>query len=113
MNNVNDLSYFHDECPLLPSISHFDTTDFFPYVTEINALTKKVEQLNIDVNTQRLRVELEKLKRKRLGTTLKRMRQETTPVHRSVMQLQRDYNIIVEVGISEIGNCLKQSQKSI
>ena len=75
-------------------MSLFDTADLFPNNDELNAFTKKVEQLYVNINTQGLKVDLEKLKRKRLGRTLKRVRQKTIPVHRIVTQLQRDCDIM-------------------
>ena len=70
--------------------------NLLPNNNELNVLTKEVEQLYVDINTQGLKVELEKLKRERLGTTFKRVRQETTPIHRIVTQLQRDCDIMRE-----------------
>lgn len=79
MNENNKFLYYSDECPLLPELAPFDTVDLFPNNDEVMGLSKMVEQLNIEVNTQNLKVELEKLKHQRLGTTLKRIRRETTP----------------------------------
>jgi len=59
MNNTNNVLYFPDECPLLPDMSLFDTADLFPNNDEINDLTKKVEQLHVDISTQGLKVELD------------------------------------------------------
>ena len=74
MNNTNKVLYFPDECPLLLDMSLFDTTDLFPNNNKLLLLPRKS-----NINTQGLKVELERLKRKRLGMTLKRVHQETTP----------------------------------
>jgi len=87
MQNVNDVFIYPEECPLLPEISLFDTTDLFSSVDTVNALCKKVEQLSLDVTTHELKIEIKKLKRKRFGTNLKRTRQSTIPVHHVIKQL--------------------------
>jgi len=96
MQNVNDVFNYPEEWPLHPEISLFDTTYLFPSVDTVNALSKRVEQLSIDVTTHELKIEIEKLKRKRLGTNLKRTRQSTMPVHNVIKQLQSDCNIMKE-----------------
>ena len=61
MQNVNDVFIYPEECPLLPEISLFDTTDLFSSVDTVNALSKRVEQKS---RTHELKIEIEKLKRK-------------------------------------------------
>ena len=46
----------------------------FPSTDEVITLSKRIEQLNIDVNTQNLKIEVEKLKRQKLGSTLRQMK---------------------------------------
>ena len=55
------------------------------------------------LNTQNLKVEMEKLKRQRLGTTLKRIRRETTPVQRILYQIQHD-NATMREQFSAVNN---------
>ena len=96
MQNVNDVLNYPEECPFLPEISLFDTTDLFLSVDTVNALSKKVEQLSLDVTTHELKIDIEKLKRKRLGTNLKRTHQSTMPVYDVIKQLQNDCNVMKE-----------------
>ena len=93
INKDNDVLYFSDECPLLPYMTLFDTTDLFPNNDELAALTKRVEQLHIDINRQNLKVELKKLtNRNRVKTSAPR----NHPIHRVVVQIKRDHNIMKE-----------------
>jgi len=52
----------------------FLSADLFPSTDEVINLSKRIEQLNIDVNTQNLKIEVEKLKRQKLGSTLRQMK---------------------------------------
>jgi len=56
--------------------------DLFPSSDDISSLTKQIEYLNIEVNTQGLKTEVERLKRHRLGTKLKQMHQTTIPMQK-------------------------------
>ena len=93
MQNLNNALIYPEECSLLPELFLFDTTDLFPSVVTVNALSKKIQQLSLDVTTHGVKIELEKLKRKRLGTNLKRTRQSIISVHHVIKQLQNDYNV--------------------
>jgi len=50
------------------NIMSFDSADLFLTQYDVMALSKRIEQLDIEVNTQTLRVKIEKSKRQRLGT---------------------------------------------
>ena len=43
----------------------------FPSTDDVMFLSKRIDQLTIYVNTQNLRIEVEKLKRRRLGRSIK------------------------------------------
>ena len=60
---------------------------------DINTLSKQVESLPIDLHTQALRIEVQKAKRQRLGSSLKRVKKEIiTPLH-LVSQAYCDINL--------------------
>ena len=63
-----------DECPLLSESPQFSPLDLFPSSDDISSLTKQIEFLNIEVNTQGLKTEVDRLKRRRFGANLKQMR---------------------------------------
>ena len=64
--------------------------DLCPSSEDVLAFTKQVEHLNLEVNTQGLKVEIGKLKRQRLRTTLKRVKQESIRTQRILLQLKND-----------------------
>ena len=55
-----------DDCPLLSESLQFSPLDLLPSPDDISSLTKQIEYLNIEVNTQGLKTEVERLKRRRL-----------------------------------------------
>ena len=73
-----------DECPLLSEPLQFNPLELFPSSDDILSLTKQIEYLNIEVNNQGLKTEVERLKRRRLSTNLKQMRQTTMPIQKAL-----------------------------
>ena len=67
--NVNDELLLNSERHLLTKMLPLNPTDLFPTQDDMMTLNERIEQLNIEINTQTLRVEIEKLKRQKLGTT--------------------------------------------
>ena len=58
-----------------------DFTQFFPEILlpsteDVMCLSKKIDQLTIDVNTQNLKIELETLKRRKLRSSIKQVKSE-------------------------------------
>ena len=62
--DINDDILLNNEgCPILPEIAPLDPVDLFPTYHDITAISDCIEKLSIYVNTQSLRVEIEKIKR--------------------------------------------------
>ena len=72
------------------------------------ALTTQVEQLNIDIHTQSLRVEVERVKRQKLRATLKRVSREVIPSNHILFQVRHDMAIMQEQVITI--RCLYESE---
>ena len=53
------------ECPRVFDAIQFDPLELFLSSEDINSLTKQIESLNIEINTQGLRNEVERLKRQK------------------------------------------------
>ena len=92
----DDLLLNNEECPSIFDSSQFNPLDIFPSTDDVLSLTKQVEHLSLEVNTQGLKAELERLKRRRLGTTLKRVRQETIPIRKMLAQAQNENTTLKE-----------------
>jgi len=62
---------------------------FPPFLSnpEISNTSAQVERLNIDTHTQALQLKIEKIKRQRLSTKLKRIKKETIIQHRVIQKL--------------------------
>ena len=86
----NDLSLNIEECPLFFDQSQFIPLGLFPSPDDVSLLTKQVEHLNLEVSTHGLKAEIEKLKRRRLKTTLKQVRLETIPMSHILAQVQSE-----------------------
>ena len=87
---TNDLLPTLDECPRVFDAIQFDPLELFPSSEDINSLTKQIESLNIEVNTQGLRNEVERLKRQPLGVNLKQIRKLTIPMQKTIAHLQQE-----------------------
>jgi len=61
--------------------------DLFPSPIDVISLSKKIEHLSLAVSTQGLKNETERLKRRRLGSTLKQVRKETVPLRKILAQI--------------------------
>ena len=83
-----NITNFLDEQFIYPQM------EWFPAPNDIITLSKQIENLSLNVNTQGLKLELEKMRRPKLGATLKRVKQDSIPLHRMVTQLQRDNGIL-------------------
>ena len=57
-------------------------------------ITFQLERLNIDVNTQSLRVEVEKPKRKKLRIQLKRVKKELIPKNKLIKDIYATVDIL-------------------
>ena len=61
--NVNDETLLTDDnYSLLTEMLPLNPMDLFPTPDDVTTLSKQIEPLNLEVNTQNLKVEIEKLK---------------------------------------------------
>ena len=93
-NNIN--LNLTDECPRLHDMIPFENIDLFPSYHDIAILNDQIAKLTIDLNTQSLRIEVEKTKRQKLNIILKRIRHEKTLPDHSLMGIRNDINVITE-----------------
>ena len=96
MNINTELLLNDDITDLLKEPFPFNPMDSFPASDDIITLSKHVENLSLDVNTQSLKLKLEKMRRQKLGVTLKWVKHDSILVHRLVTQLQQDNDILKE-----------------
>ena len=68
---INDLLLNNDDYPLLSDSFQFNPLEIFPSQDDVLSFSKQVEHLSLEINTEGLKVKIEKLKRRRLGTTIK------------------------------------------
>ena len=92
----DDLLLNNDDCSLLNDTFQFNLLELFPSHDDVLSLSKQVEHLSLEINTQGLKVEIERLRRRRLGTTLKQVRHETIPIRNMLTQLQHENSILKE-----------------
>jgi len=103
--NENDFeNLFHD--PLLPDLvpeGHayddlLNMNDFAMFAPhpELTDLTRKFEALTIDSNTHGLRIEIERTKRQRLQTTVKRLKHEFSAACADITILRDEINQLRE-----------------
>ena len=62
--------------------------------TDIITLNQRLEQLSLDANTQALRLEIEKAKRQKLSTTVRRIKQDLLTPHSDIIKLRQDIDIL-------------------
>jgi len=67
--NSNDIALNHDDVEFLNEPLPFLPADLFPSTDDMLTLNKQIELLNLDMNTQSLKVEVEKLKRRKSNET--------------------------------------------
>ena len=91
------------ELPILDDSLNLNLTDLFPPAEDTLSLDKHIEQLSIDLNSQYLKIEIEKLKRQKLKATIKRVQQKSAPIPQVLAQLQND-NAVMREQLSSISN---------
>jgi len=105
MMNGNDFgNLFYD--PLLPDLVpegyaydellNANDLDMFTPNPDLTDLTRKFEALNIDSNTHGLRIEIERTKRQRLRTMIKRLRQDFTAACADIVILREEISQLRE-----------------
>ena len=75
----NDFLFDDKMSPIFPETVPIDHPDIFPPLNEIASLSAQINRLNIDVHTQSLRIEVERVMNPKLRATLKRVKREIIP----------------------------------
>ena len=96
MSNDHYLLVNDAEFPMLDDSLNFNPMDLFQLSDDISSFSRQVKQLSVDLNTQHLEIEVEKLKRQKLKTTIRRVRQESVAIHQVLVQIQNDNTIMRE-----------------
>jgi len=78
-----------------------DPQPFFPVTLSLSAvdvmnLSKRIDQLTIEVNTQNLTIEIEQMKRRRLRRSFKLLKSEVLSLKQTTVQIQADNNVLKE-----------------
>jgi len=98
MNNDNMFTFsMEDPCPVLmeePPLLEFG--DLFPTHQDLTQITERIGHIDISLNTQDLRIELERMKRRKLRTSINNIKREILPNNNAVAQLQNDLMIMRE-----------------
>ena len=98
MNSNEFLNIMYD--PVLPDLlpeepvyhEMFQIDDLLvsPPQPEITELSRQFELLTVDINTQGLRIEIERTKRQRLQASMKQMKRDLTVAHADIMSLRNE-----------------------
>ena len=94
MNFINDELNVNEECQLFPELFPIETIELFPTFNSLDILNDQIAKLTIDINTQALKIEIERTKRQKMGLSLKRAKRRITPTDRSFMEISHEVNII-------------------
>ena len=78
-----------------------DPQPFFPITLSPSAedvmnLSKRIDQLTIEVNIQNLTIEIERMKRRRLRSLFKLLKSEVLSLKQTTAQIQADNNVLKE-----------------
>jgi len=105
--NDPDLSDIFGDDFLAPNVASADKDLLSMLPAEIKALNDRVERLEIALNTQTLRLELERSKRQKLALTSKHRRQETpVPQLETLQQLINTNQVYQEAINYQIGGSI-------
>ena len=94
--NLHDELLNDDLNNLMNEPLSFLTADLFPPTNDIITISKQLEQLTIDVNTQNLKIEVERLKRQKLGRFVRQLKHESFSSRQLITQLQEENNTLKE-----------------
>ena len=93
MNVDNGLLLNDEGCQILIDIIPLGPVDLFPTYNYIAALNKQIGKLEIDINTQSLRLEVERVKLQKLQMMFKYVKHERIPTNNIQKQLETMNNI--------------------
>ena len=81
---------------LFPELFSLDPSGMFLQSDEIASLSAQIKHLNLDMHTQSIRVEVEKVKRQKLRSKLKRVKREMIPNNHFISQICPDISLLHE-----------------
>ena len=77
--------------------------DLFPTYQDLTQLTERISHIYVNLNTHDLRIELERMKRRKLRTSINNIKKEIFPNSNAVAQIQYDLmNLQERVGAIEM-----------
>jgi len=88
--NDDDLLMFDDHELLYPNLSFPEPPVIVPTMNDLNILTCRMDQLDVDLNTQNLRNKLEKNKRQKLSATVKNIEREVALLTKTITQTKNN-----------------------
>ena len=84
--NDDDLLLFEDHELRYPNIFFPEPPMIVPAMNDLNILTCRMDQLDVDLNTQHLRNKLEKNKRQKLSAAVKSIEREVALLTKTITQ---------------------------
>ena len=91
MKDINDLT--NEVCATLPNMTdtmYVETRELFPTHHDMRKISDQIDKLTIDLNTQHLQVEIEKVKRQKMRVMMRQLRNKRTPADPIVDQLRQE-----------------------
>jgi len=91
MKDINDST--NEACPTLPDMTdaiYVETLELFPTHHDIRKISDQIDKLTIDLDTQHLQVEIEKVKRQKMRLMMRQLRNKMIPVDPIVDQLRQE-----------------------
>ena len=90
----NNFDFSNEGFPILPETLSLNPPDLLSPPNDIAALTSQIEKLSIDINTQSLRVEIERAKQQRLSSSLKRIKRDLVSPSQESTQLRYELDAL-------------------
>ena len=82
---------------IIPSLlPNLEFNDLFPTYQDLVQLTERISRIDVDLNMHDLRIELEKMKRRKLRASVNNIRKEILPDNNMVAQIQYDLSTLQE-----------------
>ena len=97
MKDINDS--MNEACPTLSDMTdtmYFETLDLFPTYNNIRMISDQIDKLMVDLNTQHLRVEIERVKRQKMQLLMRQLRNKMAPADPIVDQLRPEVALLTQ-----------------
>jgi len=98
--NDSDFPDLFNDGFLVPNITPADKELITMLPSELKAINDRIERLEIALNTQTLRLELERAKRQKLASIVKQRRHETHVTHLEALQQLTETNYVHQEAIN-------------